>query len=76
MRSTEGMPSLGASRHQRMISRIGFYLGVVLIMWAMGRLESRQPAMPNGSSDGELGVARAYIASPEMPEYARLPQGR
>ena len=59
-----------------MVSRIGFYLGVVVIMWAMGRLESRQPAMPTGWSDAELGVARAYIASPEMPEYAKLPQGR
>ena len=76
MRSTEGMPSLGASRKQRQISRVGFYLGMVLIMWAMGRLESRQASVVTGWTDEELGVARAYVASPEMPEYAKLPQGR
>lgn len=70
------MPTLGVPPHHRALSRIGFYLGVALILWAMGRLEQPGAALPQGWSDEELGVSPVYIASPVMPRYATLPQGR
>jgi hypothetical protein len=61
-------------RHHRQISRVVFYLGVALMLWAMGRLT--EPGVSMEPTDGELGVSPAYIASPEVPWFATLPEGR
>ncbi|MBL9151280.1 MAG: hypothetical protein JNK37_02285 [Verrucomicrobiales bacterium] len=68
------MPTLGVPRHHRQISRVIFYLGVALIFWVMGQLSP--PAVSHVPTDEELGAARPLIASPEIPWYATLPQGR
>lgn len=68
------MPTLGVPRRHRHLSRVLFYLGVLLLLWLMGRMEPL--AGPETLTDEELGVARPYIASPEMPWVATLPQGR
>lgn len=68
------MPTLGAPRHHRIISRVVFYLGVTVVLWAMGELAP--PAASPEWTDAELGVAPVYIASPEAPWIATLPQGR
>lgn len=51
-----------------------FYLGVTLVLWGMGWMT--QPPASLEATDEELGAARPYIASPEIPWHATLPQGR
>ena len=51
-----------------------FYVGVMIVLWVMGRFT--QPEASLLPSDDQLGVARPFIGSPEVPWFATLPQGR
>ena len=68
------MPTLGVPRSHRQISRVIFYLGVALIFWVIGELSPQ--AVSHVPTDEELGAAPPFIASPVVPWYATLPQGR
>ncbi|MCB1076439.1 MAG: hypothetical protein KDM64_01315 [Verrucomicrobiae bacterium] len=60
--------------HHRHISRVVFYVGVMIVLWVMGRFT--QPEASLLPSDDQLGVARPFIGSHEVPWFATLPQGR
>ncbi len=70
------MTTLVISPRQRLLNRVGFYLGVLLLLWAMGRLDASRTVPAAEWTDEELGVARAYIASPVWPDPATRSLGR
>ena len=70
------MTTLVLTSRQRLYSRVGFYLAVLLMLWAMGRLDASRTLSTSHWTDEELGVARPYIASPVWPESAIRSLGR
>lgn len=60
--------ALGITRNQRVVSRALFYAGVAMTAWVIGAM-SPQPA-DGRLSDEDLGAAKAYIASPFVPDGA------
>ncbi|MCB1231979.1 MAG: hypothetical protein KDN19_17045 [Verrucomicrobiae bacterium] len=75
MRSSGRVTTLIVSSRARFRSRLGFYAGVMLMLWVMGRLDEAR-SRPVAWTDEELGVAIPYIASPVVPNLATLPGGR
>ena len=57
------MNTLGISEKERLLSRISFYLLVVLVMWGTNRLVPDFDALEAQRWE-ERGVARPYIAVP------------
>jgi len=62
--------TLGISQKERLLSRISFYLLVILVMWGTNRLIPDFDALEEHRWEAR-GVARPYIAVP-MSEMERI----
>lgn len=56
--------------HQRIASRIAFYVATVMVFWVVGITQSSQSEI-DSESDARLGVAKPYFGSSIDPETIR-----
>jgi len=69
---TESVSTLGISTKERVISRVSFYVGVILVARVLGATSPSESDLLV-SQDEHLGVAKVYIAA---PAGVYVPQGR